>query len=192
MVKLARLKSLRQRKALTQQELADKAGVTRSTVARVEGSAEEPFPTTIRKLAEALGVRPEDLGPDPADPAAPDASRPESHRRPPSALIDVVREGHLAIAGGKEIIARLEERPELELLIAEAAEQLRRLIPDARLRLSLSVDPDYGEDHQLFLGVSTHLSEAEALLALRRFDRNWWVHHVRRADGLLCIDLDDE
>ncbi len=61
MVKLARLKLLRQRKALTQQQLAEKAGVNRATIARLEGGTDEPFPTTVRKLADALGVDPEDL-----------------------------------------------------------------------------------------------------------------------------------
>ena len=60
-VKLARLRMWRERKALTQQQLAEKAGVTRVTVARVEASLEEPYPTTVRKLANALGLEPEDL-----------------------------------------------------------------------------------------------------------------------------------
>jgi hypothetical protein len=36
------------------------------------------------------------------------------------------------------------------------------------------------------------LPEAEALEALRRFDREWWVHNAGRAQGMLCIDLSDE
>lgn len=191
MVKLARLRALRQRKALTQQELAAKAGVTRSTVARVEGGAEQPFPTTIRKLADALGVEPEELGPGPSDPGVPDEASAERQRRPLDALTDVVRADHLATADGLEVILLLQERPELEALVVEAAEQLRRLMPDAHLNLGLSVDPDYGDGRQLFLGVS-YLSEADALLTLRRFDQSWWVHQVRRADGLLCIDLSDD
>jgi hypothetical protein len=27
---------------------------------------------------------------------------------------------------------------------------------------------------------------------VRRFDSEWWVQHIRRARGLLCIDLSDE
>src|SRR5712692_2884225 len=61
MVTLARLRSVRQRKALTQQELAEKAGVNRVTIARLEGGVDEPRPATLRKLAAALGVEPANL-----------------------------------------------------------------------------------------------------------------------------------
>jgi hypothetical protein len=53
-------------------------------------------------------------------------------------------------------------------------------------------DPDHGEGEQLFLGASTRLQDAQALEALRRFDREWWVHHPPRAGSLLCIDLSDD
>jgi transcriptional regulator with XRE-family HTH domain len=56
-----RLKDLRWRAGLTQQELADKAGTTQTTVARIERDAVEPEVTTVRKLAEALSVTPGDL-----------------------------------------------------------------------------------------------------------------------------------
>jgi transcriptional regulator with XRE-family HTH domain len=56
-----RLKDLRFRAGLTQQELADRAGVTQTTVARIERDAVQPEVTTIRKLARALGKTPGDL-----------------------------------------------------------------------------------------------------------------------------------
>lgn len=191
MVQLAGLKSLRHRKALTQQELADKAGLTRSTVARIEGG-EEPFPTTIRKLAGALGVRPEDLFPGAADPTTPGRSRGWTRDAALSAIASAVQDGLLTIADGAHVTDLLQERPELQALVVEAAEQLRRLIPGARLELSLLADPDYGEEQQLFLGISTQLTEADALSALLRFDEDWWVRQVCRANGLLCIDLNDD
>jgi transcriptional regulator with XRE-family HTH domain len=55
------LKRARFRAGLTQQELADKAGTTQTTVARIERDAVEPEVTTIRKLAGALDVRIADL-----------------------------------------------------------------------------------------------------------------------------------
>ena len=55
------LKRARYRAGLTQQELADKAGTTQTTVARIERDAVEPEITTIRKLAAALDVRIADL-----------------------------------------------------------------------------------------------------------------------------------
>lgn len=60
-VKLTRLRDLRLRKALNQQELAERAGITRATLSRLEAGLQEPYPRTTRKLAAALGVDPEDL-----------------------------------------------------------------------------------------------------------------------------------
>ena len=56
-----RLKRLRTLNALTQAELAEKAGLTTAAVARIERDEAEPRPSTLRKLAEALGVRPREL-----------------------------------------------------------------------------------------------------------------------------------
>jgi transcriptional regulator with XRE-family HTH domain len=55
------LKDARFRAGLTQVELAEKAGVTQTTVARIERDAVEPEVTTVRKLAAALGVTISDL-----------------------------------------------------------------------------------------------------------------------------------
>lgn len=54
-VKLTRLRAVRERKALTQDELATLAGVSRQTVVKIEGGLEPRLPT-VRKLAKALGV----------------------------------------------------------------------------------------------------------------------------------------
>ena len=80
----------------------------------------------------------------------------------------------------------------MEAVTNTAVDQLTKLIPDAHLTLELLTDPDYGEGEQLFLGVSTGLQGDEALEALHRFDQEWRVNHVRRAKGLLCIDLSEE
>jgi transcriptional regulator with XRE-family HTH domain len=55
------LKKLRVLNALTQAELAQKAGLTPAAVARIERNEAEPRMTTLRKLAEALGVDPAEL-----------------------------------------------------------------------------------------------------------------------------------
>jgi len=61
MVRLTRLRAIRERAALTQRELAAKAGVTYVQISRIERGKVEPYPSTIRKLAAALGVAPSDL-----------------------------------------------------------------------------------------------------------------------------------
>jgi transcriptional regulator with XRE-family HTH domain len=59
--KLTKLKAVRESKLMTQQELAEAAGVSPTTVSHLEtGKASAQF-RTIRKLADALGVKPEEL-----------------------------------------------------------------------------------------------------------------------------------
>ena len=62
MVKIGeRLKDLRIARALTQEELAAKAGMGKNTVNRMERNITEPRPSTLRKLSEALEVDPAEL-----------------------------------------------------------------------------------------------------------------------------------
>jgi len=56
-----RLRDLRVRRALTQEELAERSDIAVSTVIRIERNQVEPHGSTIRKLAEALGVDPHEL-----------------------------------------------------------------------------------------------------------------------------------
>jgi transcriptional regulator with XRE-family HTH domain len=60
-VDMARLRELRRRRVLTLEELAQKAGVGRNTVWRLEHGMMGAQPRTIRKLAKALDVEPEEL-----------------------------------------------------------------------------------------------------------------------------------
>lgn len=55
------LKRLRTLNALTQEELANKAGLTPAAVARIERNEAEPRPSTLRKLASALDVKPAEI-----------------------------------------------------------------------------------------------------------------------------------
>jgi predicted transcriptional regulator len=59
--KLPRLKSVRLAKMLSQEELAQKAGLTRVAITRLETGAVDARFRTVRKLAEALGVEPSEL-----------------------------------------------------------------------------------------------------------------------------------
>jgi transcriptional regulator with XRE-family HTH domain len=56
-----RLRGLRERAGLTQQDVADRAGVSRSYIARLEVSGSEPSLPVLRRLAAALDIRPEEL-----------------------------------------------------------------------------------------------------------------------------------
>jgi transcriptional regulator with XRE-family HTH domain len=56
-----KVRSARHRNAWTQRELGQRAGITFSTVCRIENGLQGPHPTTVCKLAAVLGVVPEDL-----------------------------------------------------------------------------------------------------------------------------------
>ena len=57
----SRLREWRTKRAMSQQELADKAGMTKANISRIELGLQIPRPATVRKLAAALGVSTEDL-----------------------------------------------------------------------------------------------------------------------------------
>ncbi len=56
-----RLRKLRDERFLSHRELAKLAGVSPTTVLKLERNQAEPQRRTIRKLAEALGVHPSEL-----------------------------------------------------------------------------------------------------------------------------------
>ncbi len=56
-----RLKALRIRRALTQKELAEKAGLSTNALNRLELDKAEPRMSTLRKLSKALNVDPTGL-----------------------------------------------------------------------------------------------------------------------------------
>jgi transcriptional regulator with XRE-family HTH domain len=58
---LVHLRELRLRSALSQADLADRAGLARTTVVRLEKGDPNSTPTTLRKLARALRVKPAEL-----------------------------------------------------------------------------------------------------------------------------------
>jgi HTH-type transcriptional regulator, competence development regulator len=57
-----RLRKLRDMRLLSQRELAERAGLSPTTILKLEsGRVDEPHPRTIRKLADALEVDPAEL-----------------------------------------------------------------------------------------------------------------------------------
>ena len=56
-----KLREVRERKFLSQQELADLTGLSKPNISRLENGHQKPYPKTVRRLAEALGVAPEEL-----------------------------------------------------------------------------------------------------------------------------------
>jgi len=56
-----RLKRIREIRALSRKDLADRSHVNEITIYRAECGRTKLRPSTIRKLAEALGIEPDEL-----------------------------------------------------------------------------------------------------------------------------------
>ena len=56
-----KLKRLRMQQVLSLRELAGRSGVSHDAIMLIEKKVRQPRTSTIRKLAEALGVEPEEL-----------------------------------------------------------------------------------------------------------------------------------
>ena len=53
-----RLRLLRRRAVMSQEQLADRSGVARDTISKLETGQRRAYPSTIRKLAAGLDVQP--------------------------------------------------------------------------------------------------------------------------------------
>jgi transcriptional regulator with XRE-family HTH domain len=60
-VDVEKLKTLREERVMTLRELGEKAGVSKDTIWRLEHGRSGAYPSTIRKLAQALEVEPREL-----------------------------------------------------------------------------------------------------------------------------------
>jgi transcriptional regulator with XRE-family HTH domain len=75
-----RLAELREQKALTLRELEEASGVGADAISKIENGHRKPRPSTLRKLARALGVEAEDFF---REPPVPLAKAPPSSTQPP-------------------------------------------------------------------------------------------------------------
>jgi transcriptional regulator with XRE-family HTH domain len=85
-VDLPHLRGLRQRAVLSQEQLAERSGVARDTISKLETGRRRAYPTTIRKLAAGLEVEPGLLFGgveyrDAEPPAEGSSEKPESEKR---------------------------------------------------------------------------------------------------------------
>ena len=59
-----RVKNIREEKSISQEELADMAGLHRTQISLIERGMRTPRLETIEKLADALGIQPSELIPE--------------------------------------------------------------------------------------------------------------------------------
>ena len=60
-MQLSRLRDLREKRGMSQQDLSERSGVSRDGISHYENGTREARPSTARKLAEALEVEVQDL-----------------------------------------------------------------------------------------------------------------------------------
>jgi len=53
---MVRLREVRRELGYTSRELSEKSGVSMSTISMIETGKQQPHPSTLRKLADAMGV----------------------------------------------------------------------------------------------------------------------------------------
>ena len=58
---LPHLRNFRQRAVMSQEQLAERSGVARDTISKLETGSRRAYPSTIRKLASGLEVQPQIL-----------------------------------------------------------------------------------------------------------------------------------
>ena len=56
-----KLREVRERLFVTQAELCDRTGIAEATISRLENGMQRPRISTVRKIADALGVSPDEL-----------------------------------------------------------------------------------------------------------------------------------
>jgi hypothetical protein len=83
----------------------------------------------------------------------------------------------------------LQEHRVLVSLLNEAYQEIRKHFASEDLKLELVSDREIAEDRQLFVYILTSLSVTDALKKLDRFDEQWWLERIDRANGLLNFNL---
>jgi len=90
---------------------------------------------------------------------------------------------------GEEVVGFLRGSPFLAPLLVDAEEVAHRHFPEAGLRLELAIDPEVVGATHLVLSITQDGSVDRALNRLRRFDDDWWLDQIHRAQGKLVITL---
>jgi transcriptional regulator with XRE-family HTH domain len=108
---MERLRELRLRENMTQEELAAAADLTQSTISRLGKGGRFPRPKSLRRLAEALGVEPEELDPGLAAAFQPrhTGQMPDRVAKPLLSLVDALARKYARWAGERDELRSAEQ-----------------------------------------------------------------------------------
>jgi transcriptional regulator with XRE-family HTH domain len=96
------VREARRRSGLTQAELAERAGVPKSTVGRIESGARVPYTETVERLVEAAGWT-VSMSLSEADPGTDSMFERTLRRTPAERLSDATRAAHFVLRGRREV-----------------------------------------------------------------------------------------
>ncbi|MBL7075352.1 TIGR04255 family protein [candidate division KSB1 bacterium] len=90
----------------------------------------------------------------------------------------------------EEVLWFLERYPFLVSLLLDAYKEIGNYFPYSQVFLEVITDPEATEDSQLVIFIATNLAPDKADDRLERFDEDWWLDALDRAQGKLCIDME--
>ncbi|MBI3697210.1 MAG: hypothetical protein HY238_20540 [Acidobacteria bacterium] len=88
-----------------------------------------------------------------------------------------------------EVLRFLRENPFLISLVREAYNPIQKHFAGAQVFLEVSPDAE-AEHEELLISIETDLDVGKARANLKRFDHDWWLHALDRAQGKVCIDVE--
>lgn len=88
------------------------------------------------------------------------------------------------------VLRFLNKYPFLVSLLLEAHKKIGDYFPNSQVFLEVVTDPETINDHQLVTFIATNLVPDKAVDSLNRFDDDWWLDALDRAQGKLCINLE--
>jgi hypothetical protein len=90
-----------------------------------------------------------------------------------------------------EVERFLSANPDLIPVIEDITHELPMYFgPDYRVSLEMLLDPEDGQDGELFAVIHTATASDDALKRLQAFDSGWWFEHARRAGGRITVTLE--
>ncbi len=112
---------------------------------------------------------------------------PPSAGRPGTASLEDI----FALRQPREVTEFLEEHPHLGSLLLEAYNHIQEHFgPRPQVTLDVVIDPEATDDRILYLFIATPLPPENALEKLDRFDEEWWLSALDRAQGKLCVHVE--
>lgn len=98
--------------------------------------------------------------------------------------------GQYEFRDGPRVAEFLSEHADVLTLLGRLRERIRADFGDAPVVLEPVADPEEAVEPTLFVTVRTRRPPAEALRALQRFDREWWLNVLRRAPVPVVVTIE--